>query len=139
MGIACVENALKNSKRFMEVPEWLDAKFPAFRRPDAKKWSRWNLYPGAMTVLFPRLIITFMSIMLLGICSSIICWGIDLKVPLTGLRRKLITRVHDWLPWSTMVLGWWASVNRVDITVDDPKADYSEYLGPNWKEELAAY
>jgi hypothetical protein len=38
-----------------------------------------------------------------------------------------------------MVLGWWASVNRVDITVDDPKADYSEYLGPNWKEELAAY
>ena len=29
---------------------------PAFRRDDAPKWQKWKFYPGAMTVLFPRLL-----------------------------------------------------------------------------------
>ena len=38
-----------------------------------------------------------------------------------------------------VVFAFFTIVKREEISDDDPRADYSEYLGPKWKEELKAY
>ena len=57
-----------------QLPE-LHNKMAAFRRLDAEKWAKWQFYPGAMTLLVPRLVfgsifgicvLTMLSIALIG-------------------------------------------------------------------------
>lgn len=35
----------------------LERLFPAFRRHDALEWRKWKLYPGAMVLLIPRMLL----------------------------------------------------------------------------------
>lgn len=57
IGIIGIEYAWSRTKRFREIDEERDGKFPAFRRVDAKNWSRWKFYPGAMFLMPARLIL----------------------------------------------------------------------------------
>ena len=136
LGIMLVENALKNSKRFMECPEEIDEMFPAFRRHDSKKWSRWNLYPGAMTILIPRITSSVFFIAIMGLCCSILTIGHDYKDPIVGLRRIGINNVVYFCVGGMSLISFWGLLKHEEISDDDPKVDYTEYLGPNYKKEL---
>ena len=56
LGIVLLEYTWAKTERFRNpIPE-VEAKMKAFKRNDASRWSKWKLYPGAMTVLIPRLL-----------------------------------------------------------------------------------
>lgn len=56
LGFIAIEYAFRRLKRFRDGNEERDSKFPAFRRRDAKKWSRLKFYPGALLSMPFRLI-----------------------------------------------------------------------------------
>lgn len=89
-GILVLERTLAKSKRIMELPDEIWAKFPAFRRQDAKFWSRRNMYLGAATLLIPRLVSHFLITCLIGINCVFISNGHDFKDPITGVRKVLV-------------------------------------------------
>ena len=60
LGILCVEYLFNQCQSFINVDEHRDSKHPAFRRLDLPYWTRSRLYPGAMTLLVPRIIIGFL-------------------------------------------------------------------------------
>ena len=69
IGIIAIEYAFSRLKRFRDGNEERDCKFPAYRRLDAKNWSKLKFYPGAMLTMPARLTILILQ----GIILSIIC------------------------------------------------------------------
>lgn len=65
LGFALFEWAWKQMKPFREVDESRDSQFPAYRRLDVKNWSKWKFYPGAVTVMLIRFLLSFVCIFLL--------------------------------------------------------------------------
>ena len=63
-GIFMFEWAWKEMKVFREVVEERDSRYPAYRRLDVKNWRRWKFYPGAALVLPLRLLLAFLSLMI---------------------------------------------------------------------------
>ena len=61
IGVIGIEYAWSRTKRYREIDEQRDGKFPAFRRVDAKNWSRWKFYPGAMLLMPTRFILLSMD------------------------------------------------------------------------------
>jgi hypothetical protein len=62
IGAAMLEFAWSASSRHREVNEERDKNFPAWRRLDAHKWSKWAMYPLAVTVLPIRGILFIVSL-----------------------------------------------------------------------------
>ena len=56
-GILIVEWILNKCSPILKINEERDSKYPAYRRHDTHLWTRWRLYPGAMTYLIPRTVI----------------------------------------------------------------------------------
>ena len=108
----------------------------AFRRLDAHKWAKWQFYPGAMTILVPRLI--FGAIF--GICVvsmvSICLIGHDRSKPIQiGFRKWFLRQVYIF--WSTMLSMFTFSTCIKHKYISDEKVNYyEEYLGT--REEQAA-
>jgi hypothetical protein len=48
----------------------INKNFPAYKRNDVKEWARWKYWPGALTVLIPRLL----SVLFLFIVVMIFCF-----------------------------------------------------------------
>ena len=65
VGLYLFESAYYRLRRFRNPNKDLDALYPAYRRDDAAKWQKWRLYPGALTILIPRL---FLSVLILLNC-----------------------------------------------------------------------
>ena len=63
--ILLVEYALRRCSRMIKIDEERDSKFPAFRRTDVQKWSRWKFFPVAVLTMFPRIILEI-ALLLLG-------------------------------------------------------------------------
>ena len=72
IGIMIFESIYRTLAKFQEVNEKRDGKFPQYRRHDAKYWSRWRFYPGAMFIMPTRLIIMISSILFTCLCSKIV-------------------------------------------------------------------
>ena len=75
LGIILVEFALSRFKRFMEQDEARDANFPAFRRYDAPHWNRLMFYPGAITILIPRILLFLVNLFLIVILINLALIG----------------------------------------------------------------
>lgn len=69
IGFIAIEYAFSRLKRFRDGNEERDSKFPAFRRRDAKYWSRLKFYPGALFSMPFRLVF----IILLGFILVFTC------------------------------------------------------------------
>ena len=75
LGLVAFEWAWYMMYRYRKpIPE-LEELMPAFRRDDSKRWAKWKFYPGAVTIMLPRLIFgivlgltlcIFLKIMLIG-------------------------------------------------------------------------
>jgi hypothetical protein len=92
------------------------------------------MYPAAMTILIPRVIVFFVCIFLLAVFCRIFLICHDVNKPVTGCRYALIYMSFQlWvrLPVLVALFGW---ISHKQYTPEE--VDYSEYLGPNWKNEL---
>ena len=65
IGILAIEYALSRSARMAKVDEERDGNVPFFRRLDAKNWTRWKLYPGAMLIMPTRIILLILDVFFL--------------------------------------------------------------------------
>ena len=111
-----------------QLPE-LHEKMAAFRRLDAHKWKKWQFYPGAMTILVPRLI--FGAIF--GICVvtmvSICLIGHDRSKPIPiGFRKWFLRQVYIF--WSTVLSMFTFGTCIKHKYISEEKVNYyEEYLG----------
>ena len=56
-GLYLFEWAWAQTKAIREVDEARDSKYPAYRRVEAKNWSKWRFYFGAVTWLPARMVL----------------------------------------------------------------------------------
>ncbi len=94
IGLLIFELSWKKTRPIREIDEARDSKYPSFRRYDAKLWQRWKFYPGALTLMFPRLILVILNLVLCWILTLIITIGFDMEQPLTGWRNAIIKPLY---------------------------------------------
>lgn len=129
-GLLFFELAWRDTYRFRQVDEARDSLFPAFRRLDVKTWSRqkWRFYPGAMTLMPARALISLGSFALCCLILHFVMIGHDSKKPTTGLREKL-RKTLFWFWNSIIPMAAFMSVKYQTIHYD-----YSYYLGEGYEQ-----
>lgn len=70
IGFIGIEYTWYRTKRFRENNEERDERFPAFRRYDAVKWSRWKFYPGALLMMPTRIVMLLLDGIFLALVVS---------------------------------------------------------------------
>ena len=93
------------------------------------QWSKWKHYPGAMTVMIPRVLIATIAAGTTGILLNIFLICHDRSKPITGLRRILCRGVAKLGINITMIFGWWIWLGH-DYLDEEQVNYYEEYLGP---------
>ena len=90
-----------------------------------------------MTLMIPRLIFGLTCLTFLAIIVRIILFCADPKKPFgTCISTLLFCLYYFFANLINLVTNFtWNSYHKFDL--NDPKVNYEEYLGPNWKEELA--
>jgi hypothetical protein len=129
IGIIAIEFAFKKCERFMQPDEERDAQVPHFRRLDAKNWTRWKFYPGAMFLMPTRLVLLMLDAAFLVLVCSVLSIGHSFKKgPMPdGCRKKMIQFFfYVCCSFYLFVAGFTTSLKEVDV-------DYSHYLGANYK------
>lgn len=94
------------------------------------------MYPGAMTLLIPRTIYIFCSVVFVALYCRAILVCHDLERPIVGIRKILIQTMFKVVIRAMAFFSFFCWVSHDIYSVDDPRVDYSKYLGPTWKEEL---
>ena len=61
LGLLLFEWAWYKTYKVRNPIQELDDIFPAYRRRDAPKWQKWRFYPGAITLLLPRMILAILG------------------------------------------------------------------------------
>ena len=129
LGVLALEVQLYKLQRHRTVDESRDNKFPSWRRHDVHNWTRANLYPGALTVLIPRLLL-----MLTGVIVSILLLSIAFitgfpkdNEPITGCKIKAIQTVNKL--FCMLILF----VANFRVTTEEKPVDYSKYLGKGYE------
>lgn len=133
LGIIAIEYAFARNKRFMyDKDEERDEKFKAFRRLDTDRWYRFKFYPGAMFSMPSRLLLLILEGIITVIIAKIILCGHDYrKGPVTdGCRKRFIELYSGVYGKIWMFLSGYCCPSIVEID-----ADYSEWLGPDYKEQ----
>ena len=131
MGLITFEWAYQTTRRFRLPMSDLHSKFPNFCRLDSHLWSRWKMWPGAMTMLWPRFIICcILGVILWGV-AAILLIGQKPEQPVVGCRRGCMRFWYVFLCTLQGVLGWFTHYTYVY----EQNVDYSYWLGgePNPK------
>lgn len=129
LGVYLFERAWKKTERVRLGEEALWAELPSFRRLDSHKWSRWVFYPGCFLILVPRMLWIASWLFSIGLWTLFLYRGRTMDEPLTGWRRE----AHKWvlrIMVSCMMFGFGYRCVHVEHT----EADYSKYLGPDWRD-----
>lgn len=133
IGIIAIEYAFARNKRFMyDKDEERDEKFKAFRRLDIDRWYRFKFYPGAMFSMPSRLLLLNLWGLFTLLLGKIILCGHDYrKGPVTDCCRK------RFIVWWGHVFGktWMFLCGFCCPSMVEIDADYSEWLGPDYKEQ----
>ena len=89
-----------------KLPE-LHNKMAVFRRLDAEKWRKWQFYPGALTLLLPRLLLLgiFGVLLLLMLGISLICY--DKTKPMSGCRKWIVRGIYVFWAHTISSLAFW--------------------------------
>jgi hypothetical protein len=121
----------KIDRRFTDGNEERDGKFPVFRRTDVQKWSRLSFYPGAFFFLPLRMALAILDLLMICLVLKVLTCGHDFSKGSmkNGFRKSLVTNVvkYNAYIW-VLVCGHFTQHEKVDV-------DYSEYLGPDYKNQ----
>lgn len=93
LGLALFEWAWSKTVRYRNPIKELDAQFPELARLDAKKWVKWKHYPGAVTLMIPRILFVILMLLLVLIGINILMIGHDRSLPMTGSRKWMCRAV----------------------------------------------
>ena len=129
LGLIAFEWAWYKTRRFRNPILELDTQFPELRRLDAPNWRKWKLYPGALTILIPRLLsAAFWGLaMVLGLNVLLICH--DSSKPLVGCR-KIMCRVYiKACVHFISIFSFFTILGHKEMALGDVNY-YEEYLGP---------
>ena len=130
IGLLTFEWAWYTTHRFRQnSPAMLElhSKFPHFRRLDVQNWARWKLWPGALTMMWPRFILaSIFGVILWGIAALLLI-GQDGDRPVQGSRRGCMRFWYVLFVWLQGVLCWFCCYSYVY----EKDVDYSEWLGPS--------
>ena len=129
VGIALLEWAWYKSRRFRQPIHELTEKFPWWSRPDAPKWKKWKLYPGAATFLVPRLALLVLTTFLTLILINVLLIGHNRNDPITGFREKLCRNYLKGAMYLLAIGVWFTKVSHTYVQPEDV-GHYEEYLGP---------
>lgn len=77
-------------RRFRKPIAELDDMLPSFRRNDAKRWSKIFFYPGAVTIMLPRMIIVSSMVIMCALFSQILLIGQTMDQPIKGCRKVCV-------------------------------------------------
>ena len=127
VGLLLFEWAWYRLRRFRNPNKDLDALYPAYQRSDALEWRKWKLYPGAVTLLIPRLIITVLAVVSLYIWLTICLWGHPKGEPITGCRKTILRNVYK-VHTHFVSLGFFHQLRWVQVPPEQV-GFYEEYLG----------
>ena len=136
LGLIGFEWAWWKLRRFRKPIAELDQQFPELARKDAPLWKKWKLYPGAVTLLVPRLllVIIFCLLMALLLWLALICH--DRRRPLSGCRRSIVRAIVYGGTWLISLVGWFTSLSYRRMSRDQVNF-YEEYLGSQEEQRLA--
>ena len=121
------------------IPE-LEELMPAWRRDDSKRWAKWKFYPGAVTIMLPRLFFGIVMAIVLCLVLKIMLIGQPLKDPIRGCRRVTIRLFFKLFAWLFQLVVDFNFVTWKTLTMEDVNY-YEEWLGPKEsqdKEQLAS-
>ena len=126
IGIVLFEWAMCKTRVVRRIDEERDSLFPAWRRLDVKKWSRWKMYPTAMTIMPIRLFWFLVSAIFVFILIKILLCRADLKSE-RSRRRKSVQILLGLCSYFTCI--WFGVFPKKKVI----QADYTEWLGPDYK------
>ena len=129
LGIVAFEWAWYKTGRFRNPIQELDAQFPEIRRFDAPKWAKWKHYPGAVTLMIPRILICLTLLSILIICLSIFLIGHNRDLPITGFRKFLTSNSLKLITNLMCIVSWFTYMGHERLSMEDVN-HYEEYLGP---------
>lgn len=113
--------------RAAEINEY----FPLYYRLDAQKWAKWKLYPGAMFLCLPRLLIGGVGVAVTMICiSRILRIGHYSERPLKGCRKIFLRICYKIMAQLMSVICFFTF--HFCVVMTDKDVNYEEFLGPNY-------
>lgn len=103
-------------------------------RRDVKRWNKYNLLLGSITIAIPRLIICWTSLGFALILLKIVSIGVTFSDSndLSGFRRSMRKRIIYGVAWITSRI--FCIKEKVKVW-DSSDVDYSYYLGKDYKEQ----
>ena len=102
--------------------------YPAYKRHDAPKWKKWYFYPGAITLLVPRMILTTLFFASTSFWVNVTMIGQERNVPISPCRRKCLLfwyKLHSYL---IVGVGFFTRLTWERVK-DDEVNGYEEYIG----------
>ena len=109
-------------------PKELNAIFPMYRREDARRWNKCKFYPGALTLLLPRLIwINCCVVALIG-CIKLTLIGHDRDRPMGNFRRHVMIFWYKLYAHLIMFFGVFTVMTHKRLSHEEV-GWYEEYLG----------
>lgn len=128
LGLILFEWAWKKTGRFRNPINELNAQFPELARLDAPLWQKWKLYPGAVTLLIPRLFLMTFSGIIMVVLLNVILIGHDSSSPITGCRKAFLKVVMYVGTNCVAIFGFFTYLGHGYKTWDQVN-HYEEYLG----------
>ena len=139
LGVILLEWAWAKTSIHRQLPHHLpdlDKRMASFRRLDVHRWRKWQFYPGAMTLLVPRLIMAIFLLALLVIVLNILLIGHDRSRPIPdGARKRCLQSIYYFVAASISIWSFWTWPSTKYVT-NEEVGFYEEYLGT--REEQAA-
>jgi hypothetical protein len=109
LGLFMFEWAWSKTRRFRNPNKELNKIFWMFERKDAKYWARWKFYPGAITILVPRIMLGMISLIMLTLIVSLLLIGHNINEPLAdGCRKWLIRNTYKVFVSGVAAICWFS-------------------------------
>ena len=108
---------------------------PVFRRVDTHKWKKWRFYPGAVTLMQPRIILACLCGLTVSIQIYILLIGHDKTRPLpSGCRKCCLKFVYNlWARIHGYVI--FAAHYKTKYVTEEDVNFYEEWLGTRDEQE----
>lgn len=136
LGVCALEWAWWKLRRFRKPIAELDLQFPELARKDAPKWKKWKLYPGALTLLIPRILFVIVIGLLMVLLLNLVLICHDTSRPIRGCRKVLISGIMYIGTNLVSLVGWFTYLGHAYVT-ESQVDHYEEYLGTVEEQQLA--
>ena len=129
VGLVFFELAYHHTRRFRSPNLDLEELYPAYRRRDARNWSKLKFYPGAVTIFIPRFLLMVVFLLCGLIIMNLLMLGHgSAEVPITGCRNKCL---RFWYNLGVRAIGLFAFffTSSCEYISEARVNHYEEYLG----------